>query len=709
MRIKSCYIENFGKLHQFAFSPDPHLTILVKENGWGKSTLAAFIKAMFYGMDYKPRAKLADSERKKYLPWQMGTYGGNLVFEQNGKTYRVERSFGKKASEDTFALYDEQSGRISEDYSDNLGEELFGVDQVSYGYTTYLAQNCHEVEGTDQILTLLTGENEQSGDKDVDSYSDAVKRLKEEAKKYKKTGGRGSIDITINRITQAEQELRTAQAQMASYGEWSEKLDGCLVRMEAKKKDLARDKDLVERAGIAEGNRARLSQMESLQKREKGLELQLAELSGHFPGLTEEKEMVCRQELSQLQNKAREWSRDKQDMMSRQTQLDTLSMMPVVVEQLPEGDENEPEKKDYTVLWLFLTGITAVLSLVLGILVSPVALSGLLLSLVFLIVCIRERSKVAQEANMRREQEKERQLRHAQQKKEAENERATRLSSYREELETLRKRCKKEEQELLQALSAYHMSDVSNYETAFVMLQEMLKNAGKLNAELREIREELDGLKQFGDKDKFCENVSEEVTMEQAMNRQKQDEEALFALLEEEKAYRSQMLRLEGAEEQARDLSEELESLRTKRAEEAAAYENIETTLQLLEEARERFSNRYADPVKKSFERYATQLGFGEAEQPCMDARLSLAVKAAGMQRETEYFSKGTRDLMWLCLRMAVVESVFTQEKPCLILDDPFSELDEEHNRKAQSVIRQLSDDYQILYMTCHESRASKL
>ena len=709
MRIKSCYIENFGKLHQFAFSPDPHLTILVKENGWGKSTLAAFIKAMFYGMDYKPRAKLADSERKKYLPWQMGAYGGNLVFEQNGKIYRVERSFGKKASEDTFALYDEQSGRISEDYSDNLGEELFGVDQVSYGYTTYLAQNCHEVEGTDQILTLLTGESEQSGDKDVDSYSDAVKRLKEEAKKYKKTGGRGSIDITINRITQAEQELRTAQAQMASYGEWSEKLDGCLARMEAKKKELARDKDLVERAGIAEGNRARSSQMESLKKREKGLELQLAELSGHFPALDEEKEITCRQELSQLQNKAREWNRDKQDMMSRQTQLDTLSMMPVVVEQLQEEDENEPEKKGYTVLWMLLTGITAVLSLVLGILVSPVALSGLLLSLVFLIVCIRERRKVAQEANMRREQEKERQQRRAQQKKEAENERATRLSSYREELETLRKRCEKEEQELLQALSAYHMSDVSNYETAFVMLQEMLKNAGKLNAELREIREELDGLKQFGDTDKFCENGSEEVTMEQAMNRQKQDEEALFALLEEEKAYRSQMLRLEGAEEQARDLSEELESLRMKRAEEEAAYENIETTLQLLEEARERFSNRYADPVKKSFERYAAQLGFGEAEQPCMDARLSLAVKAAGMQRETEYFSKGTRDLMWFCLRMAVLESVFTQEKPFLILDDPFSELDEEHNRKAQSVIRQLSDDYQILYMTCHESRASKL
>ena len=51
MKIIKCYIENFGKLHQFEYKFSEGLNTINKSNGWGKSTLATFIKAMFFGFD----------------------------------------------------------------------------------------------------------------------------------------------------------------------------------------------------------------------------------------------------------------------------------------------------------------------------------------------------------------------------------------------------------------------------------------------------------------------------------------------------------------------------------------------------------------------------------------------------------------------------------------------------------------------------------
>lgn len=49
MRLVECKIENFGKLSQKRFVFHEGCTFFCQENGWGKSTLAAFLKVMFFG------------------------------------------------------------------------------------------------------------------------------------------------------------------------------------------------------------------------------------------------------------------------------------------------------------------------------------------------------------------------------------------------------------------------------------------------------------------------------------------------------------------------------------------------------------------------------------------------------------------------------------------------------------------------------------
>ena len=50
MRIDKLHIENFGKLQNLDLNFNEGYNQIKKENGWGKTTLSIFLKAMFYGM-----------------------------------------------------------------------------------------------------------------------------------------------------------------------------------------------------------------------------------------------------------------------------------------------------------------------------------------------------------------------------------------------------------------------------------------------------------------------------------------------------------------------------------------------------------------------------------------------------------------------------------------------------------------------------------
>ena len=47
MKLLSCHVENFGKLSDFSYVFEEGLNVFLAENGWGKSTLAAFLKVVF--------------------------------------------------------------------------------------------------------------------------------------------------------------------------------------------------------------------------------------------------------------------------------------------------------------------------------------------------------------------------------------------------------------------------------------------------------------------------------------------------------------------------------------------------------------------------------------------------------------------------------------------------------------------------------------
>ena len=102
MKLIECYVESFGKIKDKRIIFDEGLNTLKEENGWGKTTLATFIKVMLFGMSDTKKTNLDENDRKHYLPWDGSAARGTLTFESRGKQYRIERSFAPKNGDDTF-------------------------------------------------------------------------------------------------------------------------------------------------------------------------------------------------------------------------------------------------------------------------------------------------------------------------------------------------------------------------------------------------------------------------------------------------------------------------------------------------------------------------------------------------------------------------------------------------------------------------------
>ena len=211
MKLIECYIENFGKISKQKFSFTDGLNCITANNGSGKTTLAAFIKVMLYGMSDTKKASLEENDRKHYLPWGGGVCGGSLTFSANGKTYRVERSFAPKAADDSYTLYDTATGRISTDFSEGLGEGLFGIDADGFERTVYLSERALTPKSDNKSISAKLSDL-VGCDGDIGGMDDALKVLEEKRKFYYKKGGAGEIADTQAKINDIARQLENLEA-----------------------------------------------------------------------------------------------------------------------------------------------------------------------------------------------------------------------------------------------------------------------------------------------------------------------------------------------------------------------------------------------------------------------------------------------------------------------------------------------------------------
>ncbi len=168
----------FGCLDGETLSLSDGLTILNRPNESGKSTWAAFVQAMFYGIDTTQRAvkgRLADKTR--YLPWSGKPMSGTMELEANGRHIVLQRTSQRNKPMSVFRAYDRDTGlEIPELTGENCGAMLLGVERGVYKRSAFLSGS--ELAVTEDQLLAQRLENLAVSGSTQDHYPEAETRLK---------------------------------------------------------------------------------------------------------------------------------------------------------------------------------------------------------------------------------------------------------------------------------------------------------------------------------------------------------------------------------------------------------------------------------------------------------------------------------------------------------------------------------------------------
>ncbi len=221
MKILSCNIENFGTLNHVRCDLKEGLNALNEGNGWGKTTFAAFILSMLYGISNKEIADIGDI-RTRYMPWQGGRFGGSLVFETENGRFSITRYFGETPEQDTCKVTDSEGRDITDQFT-NPGEEILGIDSDGFRNSAFVFQNDLRLENGESVKQRLRELSGSSGDRS--RYERALKGLSEEAEALREKEKAAKLlkeeraenpDITSDEVIKKAEYLRTKREQLKS-------------------------------------------------------------------------------------------------------------------------------------------------------------------------------------------------------------------------------------------------------------------------------------------------------------------------------------------------------------------------------------------------------------------------------------------------------------------------------------------------------------
>ena len=771
MKLIKCYIQNFGKLKDFEFEFQDGINKVKKDNGFGKTTFAAFIKSMFYGLENQTNLKVEKSERKKYMPWQGGVFGGNLEFRINNKKYRIERTFGKKASEDTFKLYNLETNLESKDYSENIGEEIFSINKSAYERSTYIPQGQIQIEMEDSISAKLS--NVLESDNDINTSEEALNKLKESRKFYKKERGQGGlIDEKKAKLFDLERKMENNKSDIKAFEERKEQLENKINQI--KDLEAQRDKEqkllsdkieqdrIMTKKKVYENILAEYKQSKTEYDKydkffKKGLptksffeNLESKNYEIEKTKIEMENYNISKEEKEELENLQKKFKNVNISTDEINQKIVDYSGIQEIENKIQEENENKKEQEEqlkklkqirknnimFVILSCILIGAgTLVLfsDIHKGVGIGLISI-GIILAF-YCLVCKKVKRKII---NTRKEIERKNdEISILKEKKDGINKDIdefihnyytsentnkiidltnlkTEYSKYKElqnnklakEIAMQKANFKREnlKREVELDLSDYYneinksFSDLiqdlkinlNEFENAKKKLKKISTDKSKYEKEndieafenLKEINESEDVIKQ---KIENCNTEIDKIVDEK--NQIKNQIEVLENKIDDNEYIESDIL----------TLKEEIEKLEER-------YKILKKTEELLKESKESFSSSYLKSMILGFNKYLSIID-DKNLKTAVDTNLDVKIEVNGSQKEIKNFSAGYKDLIYICMRFSLIDALYSDELPFVVLDDPFVNLDETKTSKALKIMDEFSKKYQVIYFSCNSSR----
>lgn len=235
----------------------------------------------------------------------------------------------------------------------------------------------------------------------------------------------------------------------------------------------------------------------------------------------------------------------------------------------------------------------------------------------------------------------------------------------------------------------------------------VLKNYQRIMVEIKSLEEEKERFEENNDIEnmRLLTGNDDSETIDELKKRQEKINEMTTQVLDNIHHYQSV---IDSHTKQLEELTEDtslLSELEDEKDKLSKKLEIAEYTREYLQKAKENLTSKYMNPIMESFKKYYEILSKKESDNCKIDAKINIKVVEKGDQRDTEFLSTGYQDLIGICMRLALVDAMYKGEKPFLIFDDPFVNLDEEKVLGGVELLKEISKDYQVIYMTCNKSR----
>lgn len=816
-------MDGYGSARKKQFDFGNGTTVIFEKNGFGKTTLASFIKAMFYGLDAYKVNTVDFVDRKHFFPFDGGRFGGNIVFEKNGDTYKIERTFDEKREKGDFVRVYKNENEFPLP-SDKIGEFFLGVDRAAFERTAFIGSEETEIKPNDSIKSKLG--NFVSGT-DENGLSAALKRLDDKAKKYKKRGNEGliaeqkrKIDVLsqkedgINRLREAlperYSELEVINKEISAQEKRLGELQKSEVRLKAWKtfrmlEDVALSAKKTAKNISIKYNGIPLPTPDDCRVAENTFSEYTALLSGKTVSLTEEEKL----RFSELSKEFSDGVPTVEKMDEMQEKITSAALLSAELKEkrskiteIPETaiseissakKEYETAKKEYENTAEYLSVgkklpktkfvIAAIISLVIllsgvfsfffsvpvGVGLSIVGGVGILLT-GFLYLSKKtdisggETKNPEKELKKKKAEDAEIKIRKilAAYGKSAERGVEYSAEAFLSEIEES-ERNKKAVAESEKTLSAEKTAVFGFFEKYGITENKPSLSMAKLRSDVAEygalskakagnerrgsaLDAEISAKKEFllsfcrkygldfesaetslPDFRKDCEEFANALKTAEEQAGKAEEYRKAENLTETEPAFsdaektsvettlsdlRKNRSNLETTVTEAETYLEENDGIT---AEKEAAEEElekyyrefslIETTAKMLIKADQALKNRYILPIKNNFTEYSEVFREVVGEKIMISEDFDISFEKDGLMRSEKYLSSGEKSLCAFCFRMALIDNMYPDEKPFIVLDDPFVALDEVRFERVRKLLNKLSEMFQIIYFTCHESR----
>ena len=758
MKLISLYIDNFGKLSDYSFDFSKTLNSLYEENGWGKTTLTVFIKSMLYGLNR--------TERSLYSPWKnVSSFGGYLILEASGRNYRIERQFStSKSTLDTIRVYDLQSGFPIDKFGTNIGEAILNLNEASFERSVFIPQKDLNEGFNSDIEAKLA--NLIGGTDDSQSFEEAIEILSKKAKELKLNSKKGLIVDKKMELAQIEDEIEEVNKRMEGLPILQNQISQINEEIHILNDEKKNINNRILNFTKSQDKRAKLEVVAKYEEDIKYTKKLLEENNFVFNGhdVTQEEVLEYRSKNKELQSLRTQYevkkSNNRASMKIEKLEKDlNLTEIPDEetldhitdqimkynnIKSVIQAHDTSVKERKKPKLGIALTVVSSVLIIVgvalfivgffmeesqegfsiAGIAISILAILGYIGALAAFLVNNSQNNALAVGGQVKSyDYEKihlEEELReffaryhlyssnftnnmfivraNIQRYKDAQDD----FNDISRENKDLENKIKELENAIQHFLGQFNSSA-----TALTTEEKI----GELNTHLRKKKEIED---QITEKESLLKTFI-------SMNQLDVIDDANFSIEEENQKIADIDLKIDALNGEKTTLLNKCAEYENEIAmldEYNSERENVEIDIRIMEEeyrllnlsmdylthSQNCLLEKYVKPMKDSVNKYISLL-LKDTEDYSIDVNFNFQFMTEGGLKGIDSYSRGYQNIISLCMRLALIDCLYPQEKPFIILDDPFVNFDDEKLELCKALIRTISKQYQIVYFACHKSR----